>query len=334
MGRSSTSIPVAIVLVALTACGEQSPRADGSRDAADPDARAADSESVSPELFEPGVISDDRWQWRISFAPDEESAFYAVSDGFFPETRNATIFVTDRREDGGWDTPEIAPFSGTHHDIDPFITPDGRRLYFSSSRPVDGTPKEDFDIWFVERGPSGWGTPTHAGPEVNSDLDELYPSATASGTLYFASGPRSPTPDADWNLYRAERAGRAFASREPLTEINTDLPFDPDDPTADWEYNPEISPGGRTLVFTSLRPGGHGSGDLYVSRLRNGGWSAPENLGPPVNTAQDEFHPTVSRDGTTLYFVRTILSPDVVPSDFYSVPVGALAVELRPQGDG
>jgi hypothetical protein len=74
-----------------------------------------------------------------------------------------------------------------------------------------------------------------------------------------------------------------------------------------------------------LRPGGHGWGDIYVShRGADGGWGEPVNIGQPVNTTADEFHPTLSRDGRTLYFARTILSPAVVPGSFYSVPVSAI----------
>lgn len=281
-----------------------------------------------PEIFAPGVISDDRWQWRLTFTPSRRTAYFAASDGFFPQTREATIYVSHRRK-GSWSEPRVAPFSGVYSDIDPFITPTGRRLYFSSNRPVDGTPKADMDIWFVERTWTGWSEPFHAGPRVNSDLDELYASATAFGTLYFASGPLAPTPEANWNLYRARRARRSFAPREPLDGINTELPFDPANPTADWEFNPEISIYGRTLIFTSLRPGGHGSGDLYVSCRRHGEWTAPRNLGPAINTADDEFHPTLSRSGRTLYFARTIFAPTFVPSDFYSIRTAALDVDPR-----
>src|SRR5690606_24638200 len=162
------------------------------------------------------------------------------------------------------------------------------------------------------------------GPEVNSDLDELYPSLSADGTLYFGVGPFGPTPEADWDIYYAARRGRGFAPRQPITEINTDLPWDPSDPTADWEFNPEISVDGKMLIFTSLRPGGFGSGDLYVSHFHRGKWSEPENLGPAVNTPEDEFHPTLSRDRRTLYFARTILTSGLVPSDFYSIPTREL----------
>jgi hypothetical protein len=149
-------------------------------------------------------------------------------------------------------------------------------------------------------------------------------SADTAGTLYFASGPFRPTPEANWNVYSAAPHGDGFAPRAPVDAVNTRLPWNPDDPTHDWQFNPEVSADGGTLVFASLRPGGYGSGDLYVSHRRGGEWSAPANLGPLVNTAHDEFHPTLSPDGRTLYFARTLLSPAVVPSNFYSVPTRAL----------
>lgn len=288
---------------------------------------------VEAEVFAPGVISDSRWQYRITFTPDGKTAYYTVADGFFPGTRRATIMVSHLR-DGAWSLPEVASFSGTYSDIDPFVSPDGQRLYFSSIRPVDGVQRADLDIWVVERTPTGWGEPFHLGPEVNTALDELYPSASADGTLYFGSGPFGPTPAADWNIYRAERSRGGFAPREMLSgAINTELPYDPADPTADWEFNPEISVDGHTLVFASLRPGGYGYGDLYVSRLRDGEWTPAANLGPAVNTANDEFHPTLSRNGEELYFARTVFFPSFKESDFYRVPTSALEVRLRP-GNG
>jgi len=56
------------------------------------------------------------------------------------------------------------------------------------------------------------------------------------------------------------------------------------------------------LLFASRRPGGYGGLDLYRSALRNGRWTAPENLGPEINSAYDETTPFLARDGVTLYF--------------------------------
>ncbi len=47
------------------------------------------------------------------------------------------------------------------------------------------------------------------------------------------------------------------------------------------------------LVFTSNRPGGFGSFDLYYSELEDGKWSAPRNFGEKINTAADEYRPII-----------------------------------------
>jgi outer membrane protein OmpA-like peptidoglycan-associated protein len=64
-----------------------------------------------------------------------------------------------------------------------------------------------------------------------------------------------------------------------------------------------LSPDKKQLYFASDRPGGYGGTDLYVStRLANGKWSVPQNLGPTVNTAGDESCPFIHADNETLYF--------------------------------
>ena len=299
--------------------------------------------AVAPELFAPGTISDAREQWRITFSRDGSAAYFASSDQFFPFSRKATIFVShfNGRE---WSTPDTATFSGKYSDMDPAFSPDGRRLYFSSIRPVNGVVRGDLDIWMVEQSVRGWSDPVHLGSEVNSVGDELYPSVAGDGSLYFASGPRAPAPGLHYDIYRASPSSLdqprrysgptmipSFSEGAPLDSAVNRVPHtgDPNLQSA-WDFNPEISTDGTTLVFTSLRPGGHGLGDLYVSHFISGKWTTAVNLGPTVNTAADEYHPTLSRDGEWLYFVRR--GPN--PGDFYRVPVRMLPALNRSKAGG
>ena len=86
----------------------------------------------------------------------------------------------------------------------------------------------------------------------------------------------------------------------------------------DWKINPLhfdiiqrvntgalcISPDGKTVWFTLCGASdGYGSCDLYVSQRHNNEWTRPENLGSVINTAAWETQPSISADGTTLYFV-------------------------------
>jgi hypothetical protein len=58
-----------------------------------------------------GVISTDDEEYRISFAPDGQTAYFARGSGFFPQTREATIMET-RLVDGEWSQPTTVAFSG------------------------------------------------------------------------------------------------------------------------------------------------------------------------------------------------------------------------------
>jgi hypothetical protein len=58
-----------------------------------------------------------------------------------------------------------------------------------------------------------------------------------------------------------------------------------------WLFSPCLSDDGRILFFAANFKSGYGGFDIYVSRLRGGSWTEPENLGPGVNTAGEEIYP-------------------------------------------
>lgn len=59
----------------------------------------------------------------------------------------------------------------------------------------------------------------------------------------------------------------------------------------------------QKFYFASNRPGGYGGVDIYMcQRLPNGNWSMAQNLGPTINTSEDEDFPNISPDGKYLFF--------------------------------
>lgn len=70
------------------------------------------------------------------------------------------------------------------------------------------------------------------------------------------------------------------------------------------DADPYIDPDERFMIFSSIRPGGFGSGNLYITYNEDRSWSEPVNLGPPVNTDDYEYTPMLSADGEVLYFSR------------------------------
>ncbi len=71
------------------------------------------------------------------------------------------------------------------------------------------------------------------------------------------------------------------------------------------------------LIFSSNRAGGYGGFDLYRSSWRNGRWSAPENLGPQINSAFDETTPYLLRDGRTLFFSSNNIAGSIGGQDIF-----------------
>ena len=72
------------------------------------------------------------------------------------------------------------------------------------------------------------------------------------------------------------------------------------------DQHPAISHNGLSLYITSIRPGGFGNSDIWVSQrdTLDDPWGAPQNLGSNINTADPEFGPDFSPDGHWLFFSR------------------------------
>ncbi|MGH8197563.1 MAG: beta-propeller fold lactonase family protein [Steroidobacteraceae bacterium] len=246
------------------------------------------------ETFAPGVVSSDAIEDAIAFSPDGQLAVFARRAGSWggPPERG-TLYQT-RRQGTRWTTPRPLPFSGHHDDGDPSFSPDGRRLFFVSSRPNSGG-RQDSDIWVVERMPAGWGEPRHLGDGVNSPAAEYSPAVAASGRLYFASMRDGGYGQGD--LYVAEPEGDGFSAPRNLGPVVN---------SAQGEWNLTVAADESFLVFeASGRPTNRSvSGDLYVAYRSGGEWMAPVPL-DAVNTEQSELNARVDRDGERFYFAQS-----------------------------
>jgi hypothetical protein len=76
------------------------------------------------------------------------------------------------------------------------------------------------------------------------------------------------------------------------------------------------------MIFSSVREGGYGEGDLYISYQSAGQWSAPEILPTSVNSREYEYTPLISPDGRYLFFSRGW-------GDIFQVDVSAAGIKLN-----
>jgi Tol biopolymer transport system component len=251
------------------------------------------AQAVSGEatIFAEGVISTAEYESHSQFTPDGKVLYFVKST---PNFSFWTIALS-RLENGKWSAPEVAPFSGQYSDADPFITPDGSRLFFISNRPAPGKTGRDLDIWVMEKTDTGWSEPRNPGPPVNSPGNEWFPTATNDGTLYFGSDREGGKGRTD--IYRCPMIDRKYSGAENLGE-NINSPF--------GEFEPYIAPDESYLIFAAAgRQDGKGQFDLYLSHRREGAWTKAVNLGDKINTAATEFAPKVSPDGKTFFFTST-----------------------------
>jgi hypothetical protein len=246
----------------------------------------------SVKKFEPGTVSTAEDEGRIVFSPDRKTLYFHR----FLEAEGRLAILQSQRGSSGWSTPVVASFSGPFNDLDAFVTGDGQRLYFASDRPTDGSgvARPDWELWYVSRTPQGWSAPVHISG-INTSANELFPTVTADGSLYFNSDREGGY--GAWDIYRARRQGAGFAAAENVGPgVTTDA----------WEFNPAVDPTGNVLLFGSIgRPDTLGGADIYASVRLGGTWQSAKNLGPCINTAAEEFHPSFSVSHPSLYFIRT-----------------------------
>lgn len=134
--------------------------------------------------------------------------------------------------------------------------------------------------------------------ELLSTMHEGSVSFNSTGeVLYFTRNSSKETTVSSGN-YRKQLNIYAAQNNGGRWENITEMPFN------ELGYNtihPSIAPDMDELYFASNRPGGYGGYDLYMVKKIGGEWSSPINLGPQVNTPNNEVFPYIHADGT-LYF--------------------------------
>lgn len=247
--------------------------------------------STTPELFAPNIISiPDRHEFGSAFSRDGHEFYFGVDNNGISE-----IYYT-KLEGSVWSLQEKLYENDTFSYNDPILSPDENRLFFISNRPIDSsTSKKDYDIWYAEKNKNGWSEHANLGPIINSTLNEYYISFTDNGTLYFASKDKSKdAPRYAYDIYQAKLHNGKYAAPQKLPEeINTDR----------YEADVFVAPDESYLIFCSIRKGGFGQGDLYISfRDDDGNWTPSVNMGNSINTENHELCPFVTRDGKYLFF--------------------------------
>ncbi|HEX7061827.1 MAG TPA: hypothetical protein VF200_07630 [Woeseiaceae bacterium] len=301
-------VPLGLVLAAALASAAEP---------ADPWTRIFPDAGEKPALVFPDEISTGDDESHPTLAPDGRTFFYLKNTPSF----DFYTIIYSTWQDGHWSKPQTVPFSGQYPDGDLVFTPDGTRAYFVSARPVNGEPREDTEIWTIERTAGGWGEPEHVA-ELSSPGYEWFPTLTADGTMYFGSSREGGLGGHD--IWRSHQVDGVWQPPE-----NVGAPVN----SPGEEIEALVTPDESMLVFAAKNRGDAiGAYDLYIARRDGDGWAEPVHPGSPLNSKGWEFSPRLSPGGALFFFTSSRgFGSDPLK---YRLTFDALVERIRSPGNG
>jgi OmpA-OmpF porin, OOP family len=246
--------------------------------------------------FQLRALSDTVNRFVMQYFPvltaDEQLLIFTRRTGF-NDMHDEDLVVCSKDENGRWSAPSsISPVINTEmNEGTCTISADGRKLIFTSCAGRDNFGS--CDLYESIRIGDNWSAPKNLGPLVNTSAWESQPSLSADGrTLYFISDRRSGLGQRDiWvtNLDDNEKWTKAVNPGKPInSEFN--------------EMSPFIHVNNRTLYFATNALQGFGGYDIFYSEKDSTGWTAPVNIGSPINNHDDQYSLFITANGKKGYY--------------------------------
>jgi len=236
--------------------------------------------TISPEMF-PSLSADTQILYFTRRHNNmDEDFYYALPDSC-----------------GGWFTAQNMghPPNTADQESAQMMSADGHYLFFTrcENRSENGWGQGGCDLYMSYRSDSVWSVPESFGATINTPDFEGMPCLSADNReLYFCSNRPGGFGGYDIYVSRFEE-GLWQAPRNLGPEINT----------AGNESSPFLHIDGETLYFSSDGLQGLGGKDLFMCRrINDTAWTAPVNMGYPINSTDDENSIYVSLDGKKIYF--------------------------------
>ncbi|MBN2135656.1 MAG: PD40 domain-containing protein [Acidobacteria bacterium] len=271
-------------------------------------------EKFKAEKYLPKLLSTKNIEFAPTFTPDGKTCYFSQLNTKLGTFRIFKIVM----KNGVWSGPVEAEFSHQYNDGAPFITPDGKRLFFNSRRQEGSNRLSNWDIYYVEQKGKGWSEVKKLGPEVNTNYSELTPSVAANGNLYFHS---QRDKDTRVGIYMSEYKDGKY---QPAVKLSAPLN------SGKGDGDVYIDPQERFIIFWSNREvlgGREGLGNLFISyRDKTGNWKEPTPLDfYDINTPHEENWPRLSPDGKFLFFsstrdIKKKVDIYTVEADFIKIP--------------
>ncbi|MDO5760798.1 MAG: OmpA family protein, partial [Bacteroidota bacterium] len=265
----------------------------------------------NPVPFSPinlgGNINDSLYQYLPTLTMDNILYFTERKDNkedfYFSEFEylGKNLFSVSKKQ------PLPPPLNTQSNEGAASISPDGRFLYFAKCNAEDGFGS--CDIYVSERNGNAWSKPKNLGENVNSSAWDSQPSIASDGrTLFFVSNREGGFGQGDIYYSYLKKDGTWTKAKNLGAKVNT----------SGMEMTPFIHPSNTTLYFSSDGHTGMGGQDIFFSKIENGKFSSPINLGYPINTEADETCFFVNSEGTLGFFASNSLEKNFGNMDIYA----------------
>ena len=197
----------------------------------------------------------------------------------------------------------VPKINSKFNDFAPTLSNDTNSLYFTSTRPPSkgkkinpNTGSNFADIYIAKKDKRGfWDTPKLIQGDINTDIEEGSAYISPDGTtMYFTKCPNVKDQNLGCQIWEA-------VFRDGIWTVHNQIKLFTDSSIS--VGHPYLTPDGLTMYFVSDNPQGFGGKDIWMVK-RNSSisqWGTPINLGPEINTKEDEIFPTVDKEGS-LYF--------------------------------
>lgn len=192
--------------------------------------------------------------------------------------------------------------SSDSFDFNACFSPNGKSYYFT--RNVNGNTL----IYVIQHDGSTWTDPKLAS-FTDTAWSQADPAFAPDGKIYFISNRPKDASDTlrDFDIWFSRpQADGNWSAPENFKTINSDSN----------EYYISFTEKGNLYVGSS-RPGSFGQEDVYVSRLEDGAYTTPVNLGDAINTDNAEFDPFISPDETLIIFASSKRDDSLGGTDLY-----------------
>jgi Tol biopolymer transport system component len=210
----------------------------------------------------------------------------------------------------------LAPFGYDCLELEAHFTPDGKRVFYSSKRPMPGenSISNRPNIWYVDKTDNNWSEPKFLGPPLN-DYRPVYFSFENNGILYFTRS---------WP--------REICSAKMVNGQFTEITRQPDEINSVRDVaHPAVAPDGSYIIVDSCyEEDNHIVGSLYISfRKPDGAWTKAVSMHKALNADDSDIYaaPRVTPDGKYIFFESYF--PETDKSDIYWVSA-EIVEELKP----